>query len=235
MAGAALMFALEKHVKIWQLIGAVLAIPAGIAGTYSVYRNYVTGDVSCEGLRSSIISVLDKNISDDAKRALLRKDVADFDAHCGAHDADAAAIFDAAVATPALAAPAIAAPAIAAPTEKRPVAPADAAAAIFGLSRSGEHRGWVSLFRREGEGRSEPNFGAPDPIEARSLPAIGQVMTARMMVPVWLDSPATGETNDRSKLQGRIAAGGCVRLITRGAPGRPNWAQVEPAPCVQAN
>lgn len=219
------MFALEKHIKIWQLVGAVLAVPAGVAGTFSVYRAYVVGDVSCEQLRSSIIGVLDKNIDAETKRALLRKDVANFDTHCGAKDADAQVIFDAALELPATAQSATA--------QKRPAA---GSGAIFGLSRGGEKRGWITILRRNSDGQLEPNFASGgEPMTARSAPEIGALMTARMMVPVWLEPPPAGQANNPSDLQGRIASGSCVRLVAHGPTGRPNWAEVEPASCSQAD
>ena len=50
------MIAWDKHIKVWQLVGAVLAVPAGILGTYGAYKTYVSGNVSCPELRASIIS-----------------------------------------------------------------------------------------------------------------------------------------------------------------------------------
>lgn len=216
------MFAWEKHIKIWQLVGAVLAVPAGIAGTYSVYRTYVSGGVSCDALRGSIIAVLDKNLAPDAKRTLLRHDFEQFTQNCGARDPDAQVIFEAAM-VPAPAAP------------KRTAAAAGTPTAIFGLSRSGEKRGWVALFKRSAEGTSEPNFDGVSPITAKSLPELGTVVTARLMVPVWLEAPPVGQANEASELQGRIAAGTCVKILSRGPAGRPYWAEVEPQACPQTH
>jgi len=212
------MFAWDKHIKIWQLVGALLAVPAGIAGTYSVYRNYVSGGVSCGELRSSIISVLDKNLAADVKRTLLREDVERFEKDCGDQDPDAKVIFHAAI-TP--------------PTVARPAQNAGAApqlGAIFGLSKTGERHGWVNLMRRTPEGNPEPAFdGAP--IAPKSLPPVGTVLTARALLAVWLVPPPPGQVNDSSQLQGRIAAGSCVKILAPGPPGRPFWAEVAPEPC----
>ena len=65
----------DKHIKIWQLVGAVLAVPAGVAGTYGVFHNYLSDGVSCPQLKSSIIATLERNISAEAKRALLQETV----------------------------------------------------------------------------------------------------------------------------------------------------------------
>src|SRR5689334_1966873 len=96
----ALVIAWDKHVKIWQLLGAVLAVPAGIAGTYGAYKTYFSENVSCPELRASIISTLERNIPQEPKRALLREGVAQFDKHCAAKDPDARVIFDAAMSAP---------------------------------------------------------------------------------------------------------------------------------------
>ncbi len=209
------MVAWEKHIKIWQLIGAVLAVPAGVAGTYSVYRNYVAGGVSCPELRSTIIATLDRNIAADIKRTLLKEDVERFETNCGDKDPDARVIFHAAI-------------------SPQPAAQSNAAAvqptAIFGLSRSGEKRGWVNLLRRQADGMTETNFEGP-PITLKSLPGVGTVLTVRFLLPVWLSAPPPGQANDASVLQGRIAAGTCVRILSPGPPGRPFWAEVAPEAC----
>jgi len=212
------MFAWDKHIKIWQLVGALLAVPAGIAGTYSVYRNYVSGGVSCGELRSSIISVLDKNLSADIKRTLLREDVERFEKDCGDQDPDATVIFQAAITPPSAA-------------QRAPNASAvNQLGAIFGLSKTGERRGWVSLMRHIPAGNSEPAFdGAP--IAPKTLPPVGTVLTARALVAVWLVPPPPGQVNDSSQLQGRIAAGSCVKILSPGPPGRPFWVEVAPEPC----
>lgn len=222
------VFAWDKHVKIWQLVGAVLAIPAGIAGTYSFYTTYVVHDVSCDSLRSSIISVLDRNLDPEAKRALLRKDVADFDTHCGAKDPEVEVIFDAAIA-PQQAAPA-------GMVQKQPAiaaAPTD----FFGRSHNGERRGWISMFHRYADGHREANFAANGvPVTPKVVPpAVGTVLTALTMVSVWFEAPPQGQDNAVSQLQGRIVPGSCIKVLVRGAAGRPYWAEVEPLPCSQAN
>jgi len=197
----------------------LLAIPAGVVGTYSAYRTYMAGGVSCSDLRNSIIVELDKNLAADVKRTLLRRDVEQFTKRCGDDDPDAKVIFEASVA-PAQAAQA--------------TAPKSAAAGptpIFGLSRSGERRGWVAYFRRKPGGNTEPNFDGIEQITPRSLPELGTVLTARIMVPVWLDPPPAGQVNDASSLQGRIAVGSCVKILARGPTGRPFWAEVAPEPC----
>ena len=219
------MFAWEKHIKIWQLLGAVLAVPAGIAGTYSVYHNYISGGVSCPELRNSIIFTLDKNLAAEVKRTLLREDVTQFVKNCGDKDPDAKVIFESAVAP---------APASQITSSTATSTATNAPVMIFGLSKSGEQRGWVNLMRRNGTGEAEPNWDG-FPIAAKSLPPIGTVLTARVLLPVWLSPPPPGQINDSSVLQGRVAAGNCVKVLTRGPIGRPFWAEVAPAACPKAD
>jgi hypothetical protein len=173
-------------------------------------------------LRNSIIVVLDRNLAPEAKQRLLRRDVEQFTKRCGDEDPDAKVIFEAAIAP---------ASATSAATPKSATGPAP----IFGLSKSGERRGWVTYFRRKPGGSPEPNFDGIEQITARSLPELGTVLTARMMVPVWLDPPPVGQVNDASSLQGRIAAGSCVKVLARGPVGRPFWAEVAPEPCKAAS
>jgi hypothetical protein len=51
------------------------------------------------------------------------------------------------------------------------------------------------------------------------------------MLPVWTEPQHAG--NDDKKLQGRLAATGCVRVVTtHAAEGRTRtWGEVVPAPC----
>lgn len=210
-------FSLDKHIKLLQLLGALLAIPAGAAGTYAVYRSYVAGGVDCPALRTTIIATMDRNIAPDAKRTLLKEDVGKFDQHCADQDPEARVIFDSAASPPQA-------------SESSParLASAIVPAAIFGLSRSGEERGWVALVRHDADRNMETNFDG-FPISPTSVPGPGTVLTVRRFMPVWLESyPGP---NDPSKLQGRLAAGSCVKVLSV----RPNtarlWAEVMPVAC----
>ena len=159
------MFAWDKHIKLLQFLGALLAIPAGAAGTYAVYRNYMAGGVDCPALRTTIIATMDRNITPEAKRTLLKEDVEKFDRHCADQDPEARVIFDAAAA---------AAPASGSSPAR--LASATVPAAIFGLSRSGEERGWVALVRHDADRNVEPNFDG-FPISPASVPGPGTVLT----------------------------------------------------------
>jgi hypothetical protein len=223
----------EGFVKLWQVAGAALGIPAAAAGTFAAYQNYFSTEVTCQKLRNNIIATMERNVAPETKRSLLRKDVVEFDKLCGEGDPDARAIFQAAVkhadhadAVEAGHAPAAAAAAVA------PAGPASAGAqatpvGIFGAAGGREHYGWVALSRRK-DGAWVPHFSGYDISEA-SLPPLGTVLAAKTMLPVWSE-PQTG-TNDPTKLQSRLPAGACVRVLaTRGGVVR-LWAEVTPASC----
>lgn len=87
----------EKLTKLFQMAGAALALPAAAAGAYTVYRSHFSPDIACQNLRASIVSTMEKNVGAEAKRALLRKDVAEFEKACGEIDPEARAFFQAAL------------------------------------------------------------------------------------------------------------------------------------------
>src|SRR5215470_3402850 len=70
--------------KFLQIAGAALGIPAAAAGTYSAYRTYFSADVACQNLKTAIVATMEKNVPADTKRALVKKDLADFEKACGA-------------------------------------------------------------------------------------------------------------------------------------------------------
>jgi hypothetical protein len=225
----------EKHTKVLQLAGAALAIPAAFAGAYSAYRTYFSTEQACNHLRAEIIATMERNVTADAKRALLRKDVAEFEKKCGEVDPDARVIFQAAVAEQRPAQAAGASPSSnPQPAQPTTGVPSGAAAAVisvpsdsrFGLSPSGERRGWVLLDRRDAARNTELYF---EGTSATFLPAVDSVLTARRMVPVWreiLPGPA-----DDAKLQGRLKVGSCVRVLATRPVSNRRWAEVAPVRC----
>src|SRR5262245_57564693 len=64
----------ENVVKLLQMTGAALAIPAAAAGTFAAYQNYFSSDVTCQKLRSNIVAVMERNVAPETKRSLLKKD-----------------------------------------------------------------------------------------------------------------------------------------------------------------
>src|SRR5258708_40252391 len=83
----------QKFTSVLQIVGAVLGIPAAAGGPYSVYRNYFAPTANCPALRSSLLETMDRNVPVETKQALMRKDMAEFSAKCGAADPDAMAVF----------------------------------------------------------------------------------------------------------------------------------------------
>ena len=88
---------IEKLTTSLQFIGAALAVPAGIAGVYSAYHSYFSPEVRCQEMRNSTLVTLEKNIPAEAKRALLRTDVGQFQAKCGDIEPETAMVFQVAL------------------------------------------------------------------------------------------------------------------------------------------
>ena len=226
----------ERIVRVLQIAGAALAIPAAAGGTYSAYQTYFSSTAGCERLKTSIVATMERKVAPETKRTLLRKDVTEFLARCGDDDPDARTIFQAAIHEPehpsgpsrpairTTAAGAVAQPEAAAPSQPRPMA----ALSIFGTTD--ERHGWVVLGRREREAKSSwvANFDG-HPIDDKTLPPPGTIITAQRMMAVWAEPQY--QANDQSKLQNRLPAGACVRVLaTRVLPAR-LWADVAPASC----
>ena len=87
----------RRVVTTLQLVGAALGIPAAAAGSYSAYQNYFSSEATCQRLRTNILATMERQIAADAKRTLLRKDIAEFDKSCGDGDPDARTVFQAAL------------------------------------------------------------------------------------------------------------------------------------------
>lgn len=156
----------EGLVKLLQVAGAALGIPAAAAGTFAAYQNYFSTDVTCQKLRNNIIATMERSVAPETKRSLLRKDVNEFDKLCGEGDPDARTIFHAAVAVehpaPAAAESGHATTADAAPATS--VAQPDLSrrsplqsVGVFGAPGAKEHYGWVALGRRQ-SGSWVPHF-----------------------------------------------------------------------------
>jgi hypothetical protein len=230
----------DKLTRTVQIVAGLVAIPAAFAGVYSVYRTYLSQEMECQSLRSGILATIDRHSAADIKGTLLlpllRRDVAEFDKKCGRIDPEAQVIFQAAILqlqpstrpTP-LPAPTQAAKAGAGNPSTDGKGQDAPAAMVFGLSASGERRGWVALSRGDPGHEGEINFDGYA-ISETSLPPIGTVLTARRVMPVWHDPQRPGP-NDPTKLQGRVARGGCVQVLGhRVGPGR-LWAEVAPIDC----
>jgi hypothetical protein len=218
----------QRMVTTLQLVGAALGIPAAAAGSYSAYQSYFSNEATCQRLRTNILAVMERRIAIDAKRALLRKDIAEFDKGCGDADPDARTVFQAALQEMEPAAARRAVRAEITGSTVQPSAPVQRAepVGIFGTPGHGD-RGWVALSRRQ-ERSWVTNFSGYE-ISETSLPPAGTVLTAQHRMPVWSDVQAGA--NDPAKLQSTLLPGACVRVLaTRPGPSR-LWAQVAPAAC----
>ena len=76
-----------------QIAGTLMAIPAAIGSTYSVYRANFSVEATCQSLRANIVAILDKGVDATAQHMLVRRDVEAFQATCGGIDPDATAAF----------------------------------------------------------------------------------------------------------------------------------------------
>jgi hypothetical protein len=219
----------DSLVRTLQIIGAALGIPAAAAGSFAAYQSYFSAEVTCQKLRNDLVSIMERKLSPDAKRSLLKRGVAEFDKLCGEDDPDARAIFQAAIGggEPAMADGTAHAPALPARARPAPEGAHPGPVAIFGAAGAREQSGWVALSRWR-SGAWIPHFTGYDVSES-SLPPPGTVLTARIMLPVWSE-PQAGK-NDPGKLQSRLPQGACVRVLAaRGGTGR-LWAEVAPAAC----
>lgn len=218
----------QRLVTVLQCFGAALGIPAAVAGSYSAYHNYFSAEAACQRLSTNILAIMERRISAESKRTLLRKDIAEFDKSCGESDPDARSVFQAtlhetenALTAAAPDAAALAQPQPAARTPARPPAP------VFGAASASGDQGWVALSRRQA-GAWIVNFDGYAISEA-SLPPPNAVLTAHHRLPVWSEMQASG--NDQTKLQGVLPARACVRILaTRRGVGR-LWAEIVSSPC----
>src|SRR5262245_65933353 len=88
---------------------------------------------------------MERNVTPETKRSLLKKDVTEFDKLCGEGDPDARAIFQAALTEPSGDAAHAPATAASAHADASPQRPHDASLGVFGSPDSYEHYVWVAL------------------------------------------------------------------------------------------
>ena len=121
---------------------------------------------------------MERRIAADAKRALLRKDIAEFDKTCGDGDPDARTVFQAALQQmePAAISPAVRADAGRAATQAAVPPQHQQPVGIFGTPGYAD-RGWVALSRRQAKSWVI-NFSGYE-ISETSLPPAGTVLSAQ--------------------------------------------------------
>jgi len=222
----------QRLVMVLQLLGAALGIPAAAAGCYSAYQTYFSTGAVCQRLRTVIVITLESKISSDAKQALLRRNVAEFDKTCGDSDPDASTVFKAALQEhpPSSPVPDAGVQIATADTQSLTATPSLSVppAPVLGAAGSGERYGWIALSRQQA-GAWISNFGGYAISETSLLP-LGTVLIAQRELPVWTEPQLAG-SNDPTKLQNMLPARACVRVLAT-LPGIGRlWAQVAPASC----
>ncbi len=86
---------LVRTMSALQMFGTLLAIPLGIGSAYTMYRANFSPETTCQSLRASIVSMLDKNVDAHTRHMLARRDVEAFEKTCASVDPDATAAFKA--------------------------------------------------------------------------------------------------------------------------------------------
>jgi hypothetical protein len=102
---------LTRFVTVTQMVGSLLAVPIGIASAYTFYRANFSPEITCQGLRGSIVAMLDRSVDATTRRILVRRDVETFEKTCGTVDPDATAAFKTLLAVEKTTAPVAAVPA----------------------------------------------------------------------------------------------------------------------------
>ena len=84
---------LSRTMSALQIFTTLLAIPLGIGSAYTMYRANFSPETTCQSLRASIVSMLDKGVDARTRHILVRRDVIAFEKSCGSVDPDATAAF----------------------------------------------------------------------------------------------------------------------------------------------
>jgi len=217
----------DNLAKALQIAGAALAIPVAAAGAWSAYRTFFSTDVACQNLKNAIVVTMEKQMTLDAKRALVENDIEDFEKRCSAdrHGQDFLKAIRAELEASAQTGGPEPAP-VRGPLAGIPVSSLPPVG--FAEGPGDERKGWVSLAYTEARS-DDINFDG-FPISETSLPPPGTVLTARWALPIWREPPAP-RSGDLRAAQGRLRRYDCVRVIsTRPAHDR-LWAEVAPASC----
>jgi len=82
-----------RTLNILQMVGALIAVPAGLGSAYTMYKTNFSPEASCQTLRANIVAMLDRSVDAATRRILVRRDVETFEQSCGTVDPDATAAF----------------------------------------------------------------------------------------------------------------------------------------------
>ena len=88
-----------RFISGFQAISTLIGVPLALASGYTLYRTNFAPETGCANLRSSIVSMLDKNVDPATRRMLVKRDVEAFERNCGGFDPDAQAAFRTLLAT----------------------------------------------------------------------------------------------------------------------------------------
>jgi hypothetical protein len=82
-----------KLTRTVALCGALLALPIGAAGLYTLLQTVRSAEASCQALRISILATLEQDIDAGTKRTLVHKDLTEFERSCALRDPEARAVY----------------------------------------------------------------------------------------------------------------------------------------------
>ncbi len=201
---------LSRWVNVFQLFGSLLAVPVGLGSAYSLYRANFSTDTTCQSLRASIVSMLDKNVDVSTRRVLVRRDVQAFEQNCAAVDPEASKAFKAVLAE---AQPATAWPAAAAPKVEQDKTPAKE------VAHKVEPRQQQQQTAKPAPAPAAADSARREATDAQWLDAVRQAM-------------ATRETEPAEKPKALEAAP--VLSPTPGTASTPSAAQVSPSATTEA-
>jgi hypothetical protein len=189
-----LLVNIQKLTTSLQLIGAALAVPAGAAGVYSAYHNYLSPEVICQELRNSTLVTLEKNIPTEAKRVLLRTEAAQFETKCGEVEPETNMVFKVALQELDKPAPPRGSQRSEKQQQQRPVATASLApqsGAQMGAPQAGASQPNASQPNASQPSASQPSASQPvTPAATASVPAATQQAPWPATAPVQSQAPS---------------------------------------------
>ena len=83
----------SRMLNVLQMLGALIAVPAGLGSAYTMYKTNFSPEASCQTLRANIVAMLDRSVDAATRRILVRRDVESFERTCGTVDPEATAAF----------------------------------------------------------------------------------------------------------------------------------------------
>jgi hypothetical protein len=221
-----------------QIAGTLMAIPAAIGSTYSMYRANFSVEATCQSLRANIVAILDKGVDATARHMLVRRDVEAFEATCGGIDPDATAAFKVLLADENKSVP-VAAPRLA---PVATVAPPRADAKPEAVIRKAEPR--PAVVPKQSAAAMAPDMSEAKPIQrdvatsdAMWLAAVRQALVAHATNPTTANAPpAVAPPGSREiRTLGEIRIQAPVASAQTAAPALPPATSLAIAPVPQVD